>query len=113
VATLLAPDLASHPTLSRLSWGCGEDPMTKSVWYTAAEPELHLVLVLLAPGSTSWLGAPHAWSWSVYDRADARQPGPAAEGAADGCPTAAVALAQLADAVAVIAARGARVPAAA
>ena len=95
--TALRPgDLAPYPVLTELRWGAGEDPMSKAVWYTAADTARGLVLVLCAPCSESWLGAPHGWSWTIYDRAGSR-PGPGAE-SSSGHRTASEAAADLAEA---------------
>ncbi len=101
--------LASHPTLSALRWGAGEDPMSKAVWYTAADPSSGLVLVVCPPLPDAWLGAPHDWTWTVFDRAASR-PGPAAE-SAGGCATADAAVEGLGAALELLAATRWDVPA--
>ena len=91
------PDTAAHPSLASLSWFCGEDPMCKSVWFTAGDVEHGIVLTLFAPSPSTWLGAAHTWSWTLHDRSGVdRRPGPVATSPAAGFASAADALAGLA-----------------
>lgn len=81
-ATAFRSALAAHPHLAKLRWGAGEDPMSKAVWYTAADHAAGLVAVVHVPASEGWLGAPHCWAWEIFDRAGSH-PGPAV--ASEGC----------------------------